>query len=178
MRAKQAAGQIDESVTVMENWLDEHPQDLLVLRYLAGTLTVLRDWDRAEDQYKAILDIKPNEVVTLNNLAMIQLEQESVSDAVVNARKAVALAPQEPALADTLGVALLRAGEQQEAVSVLTSARQAAPQSGSIGFHLAQALSAMGDAEGAVAVLEEVLRSDSRFGERGEAEALLAALTR
>ncbi|GAB4391138.1 MAG: PEP-CTERM system TPR-repeat protein PrsT [Kiloniellaceae bacterium] len=178
VRAKQAAGQVDESVALMETWLDENPQDLLVLRYLAGTLTVLRDWNGAEDKYKAILDIKPNEVVTLNNLAMIQLEQDSVPDAVDNARKAVALAPQEPAVADTLGIALLRAGEQREAVSVLTAARQAAPQSGSIGFHLAQALSAAGDVEGAVAVLEEILGSDRRFGERGDAEALLASLTR
>jgi putative PEP-CTERM system TPR-repeat lipoprotein len=178
VRAKQGAGKVDESVALMESWLGEHPRDLLIRRYLAGTLVVLSKWDQAEDQYKAILDIKPDEVVTLNNLAMIQLEQDSVSDALTNARKAVALAPQDPAIADTLGVVLLRAGEPQEAISVLTSARQAAPRSGSIGFHLAQALSASGDIEAAVAVLEEILGSNSRFGERSQAEELLASLTR
>ncbi|MFN4764701.1 tetratricopeptide repeat protein, partial [Gillisia sp. Q332] len=112
----------------------------------------------------------------LNNLAMVQLERDSVTDADANARRAVSLEPDAPALADTLGVALLRAGKTEEAVSVLQGAHEAAPQSGSIGFHLAQALAAKGDVKSAIATLQAVLDADRRFSDRGAAEALLASL--
>ncbi len=166
-----------EAMETMEAWLKDHPQDLAILRLLAGTSISQGDWDKAEVQYKNILKFLPDEVVSLNNLAMIQLRQGAIEDALSNARKAAALAPDNPAIADTFGTVLMQAGQQQEALRQLQIARQGLPENRTVAYHLAQALAATGDVDGAVSTLQEILRSNESFQERADAEALLSTLT-
>ena len=166
-----------EAIDAMEAWLRDHPQDLSILRLLAAASISQGQWDKAEVQYKNILKLLPDEVVSLNNLAMIQLQQDAVEDALTNARKAAALAPDNPAIADTLGVALMQAGQHEDALSQLQSAHRGLPENRTVAYHLAQALAATGDIDGAVSTLQAILRSDELFQERADAEALLASLT-
>jgi Flp pilus assembly protein TadD len=59
--------------------------------------------DAAIDAYKQVLDIDANHVIALNNLAYsLAVHRNMPMDALVLARKAVALAPNSPTILDTL----------------------------------------------------------------------------
>lgn len=178
VRALFATRQVDEGLTAMRDWLAEFPNDLLMHTTLAEAYMALGRLPEAEQQYLAALDVAPDHAWALNNLAWLRMTLGKTEEAVPPARKAAGLAPGEPEIADTLAVILLEVGEKQEALTLLRKARQDATDNPSIHFHFARALAANGETEGAVSELRALLQREPAFGERPEAEALLAELTR
>ena len=78
---------------------------------------------RAREAYERALELQPDHVNTLNNLAMM-IRDEDPARAVGLAEQAVDLRPDDPNLRDTLASAYLAAGRSEEALSAIRGARQ------------------------------------------------------
>jgi len=80
----------------------DHPEDLTAVRALATIYQAKKRYKDAISLYERIIQKQPQNVVALNNLALLYNE---VGDgrAVETAERAYKLKPEEPAIADTLG---------------------------------------------------------------------------
>jgi predicted Zn-dependent protease len=177
VNARFRAGQREEALKTMEEWLTDNPEDSLIWHRRAEYLMALERWSEARASYEAVLAYEPDDARALNNLAWVKMELGETESALAMARKAATLAPQNLTVNDTLAMALLRAGQEQEAVDLLRSITRSAPDDKTLRYHLAQALSATGKVEEAVNELQGLLGDSTPFRERAEAEALLASLT-
>ena len=136
--------------------------------------------DEARRLYENAVELNPNAVVGLNNLAVLLGENPKQRlDAVDLARRAVAAAPGNGALngelLDTLGWLLQRAAQTDEAVECLERAALLRPSSPSIRYHLGAALAAQGKRPRARTHLRTALLA-KQFKERAATEALLSTL--
>jgi putative PEP-CTERM system TPR-repeat lipoprotein len=173
VRALVAHGETDKAITAMDNWLSDHPQDMLIHNTVAEVLIMSGRYRDAIERYRAILAIAPDSSRTLNNLAWLYTELGESREAVPLARKALFLNASDPAVADTLAIALLASGQSAEALAILESARLAPSANPSIHFHYTQALLENGKKTQAIEELETLLDSPGEFPERQEAEQLL-----
>ena len=110
---------------------------------------------QAEELYRQIISIQPNNAAALNNLAWMYQEQGN-PEAMDMARRAYELAPQSAAVADTYGWILLNNGEETESVAILEKAHELAPESREIAEHLAQAYEVTGNPEKAREILDNI----------------------
>lgn len=106
---------------------ERFPEDA-ELAFVVGTLRYRQNrLDEAAAIYERILEIDPNHVPALNNLAMLysaDLNRQGLALEYIN--RALELAGALPALFDTQGVVLLRQGRVDEARESLTAATAAA----------------------------------------------------
>ena len=103
------------------NWLTQEPTDVDARRLLAQYYQRTGANREVIAQLDRILEITPNDVVSLNNLAWALLKTDP-QRAESLARRAHAIAPQQPAFADTLGSALIANGKYADAAKVLGDA--------------------------------------------------------
>lgn len=135
------------------------------------------DLETAVERLREALRRDPVHASASNDLAWLLAERgEELDEALVLARRAVAVRPEAPIL-DTLGWVQLRRGEAEAAAETLARAHELAPESPSIAYRLGRALSETGEAERARALLEEALAS-GHFPEAEAAREKLAALER
>ena len=80
-----------------------------------------KDYAGAARQYKAMLEIQPNDALALNNLAWVAGQLKDPK-AIEYAEKADKLAPNNPAILDTLGMLLVEKGDTKRGVEVLQQA--------------------------------------------------------
>lgn len=171
-----AAGQDDEARKHLVAWIDEHPDDVRVRLALANQLQAGVDVPAAIEQYRAVLDIQPGNIVALNNLAWhLKSTQPRQSLAYIN--RAASMAPDNPSVLDTLAVIQLESGDGQGARESIMKALEVAPDQPSIRFHAAKIHAALGEKEEAVVLLEALTAEGATdFPEQAEAAALLASL--
>ncbi|WP_162846157.1 XrtA/PEP-CTERM system TPR-repeat protein PrsT [Seongchinamella sediminis] len=175
---QRAAGRQDRAWKLLHDWLSEHPGDTLVRLKLARYLLLEGDTRAANAQYQAVLDVEPDNIDALNNLAW-NLRLEDSSRALEYIRKAAKLAPEQAAVLDTLAVIEHLNGEHRVAYRNIQRALTAAPGNPTISYHKAMIESALGDNDQAIVTLQALLGSSAaRFPERAEAEELLAKLVR
>jgi Tfp pilus assembly protein PilF len=159
----------------LRNWLTQEPADLDARRMLAQYYQRTGANREAIAQLEKILEITPNDAVSLNNLAWALIKVDAAR-AELLARRAHAIAPQQPAFADTLGSALIATEKYADAVKVLGAAVQGLPQDPSVRTRYALALARSGDASGARRELQVALGGGGAFDERATAEKLLREL--
>jgi putative PEP-CTERM system TPR-repeat lipoprotein len=157
------------------NWLTQEPSDADVRRMLAQYYQRTGATRELVAQLDKILELAPNDAVSMNNLAWALLETDAAR-AEQLARRAHAISPQQPAFADTLGSALIAGGKYAEAARVLGVAVQGLPQDASVRTRYALALARSGDAAGARRELQVALGAGNAFDERATAEKLLREL--
>jgi Flp pilus assembly protein TadD len=126
-------------------------------------------------QLEKILEIKPNDATSLNNLAWAIATADPVR-AESLARQANAIAPQQPAFADTLGRALILTGNYAEAVRFLGGAVRSFPDDPSVRTRYALALARSGDRDAARREVHVALGNSSNFDERDTALKLVQEL--
>lgn len=165
------AGQHPNPTEPLEQWLEQHPDDLISRRVLADAYTLAGDRRRAVQQYERIIDAQPSHVASLNNLAWLYFE---LSDrrATEVARKAYALAPAAVAVGDTLGWILVESGLVDEGLPILKTAAAGKGTSPEIRYHYAVALARSGSNQAAKVELERVLADHGGFPSRAAAEQL------
>ncbi len=163
------AGKAKEGEALLARWVRENPKDLLVPLYLADRALAKKDYKAAVPMYRRILEVQPENVIVLNNLAWT-LGQLKDPEALKLAEKAHGLAPNNPAVADTLGVILVERGDLQRGVKLLQEAVEAAPNAPDLRLHYAQALLKLGDKASARRHLQEIANAP------GESAAKTAAL--
>ena len=135
-------------------WMKQHPKDATMPLMLAEVNQRRGNVAEAKTGYRQVLDIDPDNVTALNNLAWI-LTEEGDAKGLEYAEAAHRLAPFNPGVIDTLGVAVLKSGDAKRGVALLRMASVLAPKQQDIRLHLAKALVASGDKAGARKELDE-----------------------
>lgn len=131
------------AVQLADQWLKSHPKDVPVLGALADGHARRGDLPAARKRYERLLELAPNDGMTLNNLANILFQMKD-HGATAMAEKAVAAAPGNPEAIDTLGWILFHGDEIDRALSLLRDARLRAPGNAEIRYHLAVVLAKLG----------------------------------
>lgn len=108
--------------------------------------------DEAKEQYRAVLEIAPEDAVSLNNLATIALYQGQRDESVSLLKKCIAFNPDYAAAFGNLGLAQSAVGQEEEALAAFSQAISLDPQNPRYHFNLAEAYvrqGRMGEAEAA-----------------------------
>lgn len=108
----------------------------------------------ASQTYARLIQVAPNNVVALNNLAWIYHENGD-DRAIELARRAYELSRDNGAVADTYGWILFKAGETKKSLPILEKALELKPDSQEIAMHLAEVYRASGRDSDAKRILEK-----------------------
>lgn len=115
-----------ESEDVMGHLVEEFPVCWEVQNRLGIYWGHRGDYEKSEDYFDKVVQLAPDNPMAFNNLASTLIRRGRYAEAVVHARKSVALEPRGAAYR-TLGSALLGQGDCQEAIEVLEQAVEADP---------------------------------------------------
>jgi putative PEP-CTERM system TPR-repeat lipoprotein len=107
-------------------------------------------------QYNRILEIKPDDFATLNNLASALYLNEDYDQAQGIAKKALDIAPDSAYALDTYGIILVQQGDVQQGLTLIEKAIGKEPNNKEIQLHWAQALIASGDLNRAKLMLKKI----------------------
>jgi tetratricopeptide (TPR) repeat protein len=145
----------------------------------AGSLHVQSKFDQAEQLYRAILQVDPNHVGSLNNLGILCFQQGRYEDAVALTREVVRLRPELAVAHNTMGVALRHLGRLQEAEVSCREALRIAPEYAEAHNTLGDVLTALRRWSEAEACCREALRLAPEYAEaQNNLGIVLAALGR
>jgi Flp pilus assembly protein TadD len=171
----QSGGKASEASSFATQWIKDHPKDTTMIQALGEQNMQRKDYAAASANYKQVLDIDPDNVPALNNLAWVMTEGND-RKGIEYAEHAHRLAPFNPGVVDTLGWALAKGGDAKRGLQLLRMASALAPRQGDIRLHLAKALVDSGDKAAARRELTELTKLDKASPIRVEAEKMLATL--
>ncbi len=124
-------------------------------------------WDKAEADFKRVLDIEPDNVDTLNYLGYTWVDRgENLTEAFDMIRKAVEKEPTSGAIVDSLGWAHYKLGQYKEAKEKLEEAVVLSPSSATIIDHLGDVYWKLGRKREAGYQWERALEFDPTDAER------------
>ncbi|EED33973.1 putative PEP-CTERM system TPR-repeat lipoprotein [gamma proteobacterium NOR5-3] len=172
--ARWALGERSETITMLEEWLEEYPDDLLSLNELASRQIEMGNDEAATSLYSRIVNKQPENVLALNNLAWLTRvsDKDAALDYISRADK---LAPETAQIKDTYAMVELERGSYERALSLNAKALDAAKGSAELRYNRAQILSRAGRIDEARAVLEELV-SGPAFASQDAAKNLLNSL--
>ncbi|HKY69640.1 MAG TPA: tetratricopeptide repeat protein [Gammaproteobacteria bacterium] len=162
--AKHQVDAVAEAYELLNDWLEDHPDNLEMKRFLATHYLQDNKTQEALTEYEAILAVSGNDVVALNNLATLTVKSD-VRRALQLAEKAFKLAPHEPKIADTLAWVWVHKGKPLRAKPLLESALKQEPENPEIRYHYAVTLEKLGDIKGAKGALALVMKNSPEFSE-------------
>ena len=169
------AGKPETGRPIIVEWLATHPDDMAPLQVLITMDIGAKKYSDAELTLKHVLDVQPNNVPALNNLAWIYQQKGDVQ-AQALAHKAYLLSP-TPQVADTLGWILTIQGKPDVALMLLRQASTQLITDGTVQFHYASALNAVGKKDEAVSVLRPIVLGNATFDEKPAAKRLFDELS-
>lgn len=170
-----ASGQAAEATRHAERWLKEQPRDLAFPFYLGSRAMAAKDWARAEALFRRIVELRPDHVLALNNLAWLAGEQGK-PEAVALAERAVQAAPNQPAILDTLALLLSKKGEHARALELQKRVVALQPDAPLFKFNLAKVQLAAGDKAEARRLLDELAALGDQFAGQAEVAKMRASL--
>lgn len=136
------------------------------VHYFQGTLLKFQlEPAAAAQEFRKELEISPQHVPALLELAQFDIDNNDLTEAVSLARHAVEIEPANPDTHHILGRALLAAGQAKESVQELESAKRLAPDSSAIHFHLAAAYRELGRTVNAQQEMDAYLSIKQREGD-------------
>ena len=144
----------------VETGLDIGEDELRVaLRFQLGeAYERSRRYDEAADQFRAVLELEPENSLALNYLGYMWADNgENLEQALELIRRAVDLDPNNGAFVDSLGWALFRLGEFEQARRHLERANRLVPRDSTILEHLGDVYVALGDPQRAREAYEQAL---------------------
>lgn len=172
-----AQKQLSEAIVLLEQESAKMPKSLAIHLKVANLYIQKNDLKLAEQHYKAMLAIDADNIIALNNLAILYVKSKS-PQAVALAKKAYLKAPNEPTIADTYGYILVKQGDAKEGLVILEKAAAVVPKAGDIQFHLADGYAKTGNKKKAIEILEGLAKSEQNFSEKESAKNLLIELKR
>lgn len=114
----------------------------------------------AEQAYRRVLELSPNDLDALNNLGLILYKQGKYNDATVLFDKLSGLAPGLISAKLNLGAAAIRAGQTSKATEAWKEVLRAEPSRVQVRMDLANALWDLGDVDGARFHYNQILLAD------------------
>jgi putative PEP-CTERM system TPR-repeat lipoprotein len=164
-----------EADRLAATWTKDHPRDAAFRFYLGDQALARNELKAAEVHYRSVLEIQPENVLALNNVAWLMAQQKQPG-ALALAEKANELAPSQPALMDTLAYVLALEKQPQRAVEMQKKAMALAPQNDGLRLTLAKIYLENGDKVNARAELDTLAKLGDKFGAQAEVTRLLATL--
>lgn len=168
-------GKQDQAITILQDWLKSNPSDKEVLQQLADRYLILNRTKEAIATYKKIVEIQPEQVSALNNLAWLNRDKDPML-AMNYIEQAFKLAPQDPQVLDTLGMLTLDGGNLADAFNLVSKAAALSPSDIQIQFHLGYILVKQKRIDEAREVLESLVRQAPNTQQGKEAKSLLNSL--
>jgi putative PEP-CTERM system TPR-repeat lipoprotein len=160
---------------VLEDWIARNPGDANVASVLADQRQRAGNLAGAAQLYEQGLAKSPDNVVMLNNLAVIY-DLQGNAKAVDLAGRAYKAAPNAPAIADTYGWILFKQGKSDEALPLLREAHKGLPNNAEVQYHLAAVLSKKGEKGEATDLVRKALAGDLPAALKPDAQKLLEGL--
>ena len=153
--AQLLAGNHEDAISTLRNWLSIASDASSVRLQLAIQLEQSGQLDDAIQEYKLTLQLEPDNVIVLNNLAWL-LRDSAPQQALELAEHALALGTERPEVLDTMGWLLVNSGQQERGLRLLQQAAMLAPHLPLIRYHQALAYEYSQRYEEALEVLAEV----------------------
>jgi uncharacterized protein (TIGR03790 family) len=142
-------------------------------RALATRFEQLRRYAEANEAYRRLLILDPDDVPSLNNLAYnLAVYLEAPTEALAFAQRAARLAKRDPLVDDTLGWIHHLLGNDAEAVRLLEPARRALPTSATLQLHVAAVFRALGRVADADQALQTAAELDPSLREKSASDRL------
>jgi putative PEP-CTERM system TPR-repeat lipoprotein len=171
----QTAGKPDQAAAMAERWQKDHPKDTQLLTYRAQQSLAAKDYKAAAQFTRAVLELDPDNVTMLNNLAW-SLNELGDPKSLEVAERAYALGSSVPMVVDTLGWILVQRGDAKRGLDLLREASAQAPDDPEIRLHLAKALLKAGDKASAKTELETLATKGNASRARTEAQQMLKTI--
>ena len=168
-------GKAGEADGFGQPWLKRHPEHTNLLLTTADAARRAGIHATAEQRYRQLLEVQPNHVPALNNLAMTLLQQKKPG-ATAYAEQAVRLAPERAEVLDTLAQALASENKLSQAVETQKRAVALAPDLPDLRLTLAGLLIQAGDKALARSELDSLAKLGSGFARQAEAARLRQSL--
>ena len=173
----EAAGRHDDAISVLERAIHDNPQDVRPYLNLGAYEERRGNWQKAQDLYKKVLQIQPNQPTAANNLSYLLLEHGGdLGYAVSLAQTALAAMPDSANAADTLGWAHYKLGTYDSAIGLLQEATTKTPQNATYQYHLGLAYAKANKVELARASFQRALKLDPNSSRVNEIRQALATL--
>jgi len=174
-RQHERAGDSEAGQNLRIKWADSHPDDLASNMMVAETFTRVGKPEIAARYYQRALELSPDNVVALNNLAW-SLRDSDPKKALEHAQRANELNPGSVTLMDTLALVYLANDNPEMALRTIREVSYLEPKNPSIRYHEAMIRAASGEREDAAGILRGLLSGETEFAEKADAEALLKRL--
>lgn len=143
------------AVQRLEDWVVNHPEDVDTQHYLAQQLLNTNP-KKVTQLYQQILERKPNDLVALNNLALL-LSEKSPTRALSLITKGYKINKNNPKILDTYGWVLMKNKQRMEALKYFKLAFEKDDQDLEIRWHYAYGLYHNGEVDQAKEVLGKML---------------------
>jgi putative PEP-CTERM system TPR-repeat lipoprotein len=133
------AGKADAAAAALAAWRAKHPAEVRGM-LAAGEVHLARgEFAQASKWFRAVLDVRANDPVALNNLAWA-LGKQGDRTALEIGMRAIAAAPNAAGVLDTVGMLNVQFGNRDEGIRQLESAVARAPADPQIRLNLARSL--------------------------------------
>lgn len=173
-QAYTASGKPKKSLRILLLAIKKYPADVNLRSALGAYYQTSGNTQVAEKYYKQVLKQQPENLMALNNLAILFSEKDSVR-AIKYAQLAYQQAPANAAIGDTLGWLLVMNGDVEKGLAILERVA-AQNQNPVIQYHYAVGLEKAGRESEAADILRQVLSAPNEFAEWELARSLLRQL--
>ena len=153
------AGQQQEALQVLDDWMAKHPRDTGIRHALAAAYLQAGKVSPARELYEELLAAAPTDAAILNNLAWLYF-QSNDERALDIAERAYKIAASEATVIDTFGWISFQSGDTARGLTLLREAHVRASQNLEIRYHLAAALVQLGQTDEAQSHLDAVLAGE------------------
>ena len=165
----------NEAISLLQDQLQINSANIEVNLKLASIYQKIEKQNKAIIHYQKILDASPNNILALNNLALLLIDSNK-NDSLMLAKKAFDLAPDKAVIIDTYGYILTKLGHYKDGLKILEKSALLAPHIFDIQYHYADVLHLTGNKSKAIAILEKISGSNKNFLEKRASIELLNKL--
>jgi putative PEP-CTERM system TPR-repeat lipoprotein len=170
-----AADRPVDAARLAAGWEADQPRDAGFLLYLGDLALSRKEYATAEERYRQLLALRPDDALVLNNVSWLML-QRGQPGALPVVQKANQLMPDQAIIMDTLASALAVDKQLAKALEWQHKAVAKAPDAPALRLNLAKLLIASGDRTRARAELQKLATLGGRFSRQAEVEELLKGL--
>jgi tetratricopeptide (TPR) repeat protein len=164
----------EKAILVSQKGLENDPDNISLRMMLAAIYEKSKDYDKALENYEALISKHSNVDVAVNNLVSLLLDHYKTKE---NIDRAVKLAArfeksEQPYFYDTYGWALLNSDRNDEALKVFKDVVAKMPEVAVFKYHLGLAYHKKNNNSAAIAELEQALAIGDKKGNFIEKEAV------
>ena len=156
--------QTDKAIAKLDAIVAKEKRDVGSWIQLGMLLDAKGDYQRALQCYESVLQLNPNSLVALNNIAYLLSERLGQVDRALDfARRVRNLAPQDPYAGDTFGWIMWKKGQYVEALAALQQSAERLGDQPEVQYHLGMAQYMSGDTAAATVSLTKATQSTNDF---------------